>query len=242
MKKIQLMLIALLLVAVLAGCSQPQTPETTVSVGTTVPTGETLPMETAGQPETVSPGETTVPETEPLSKGTVDYSVRNLSPEAPLGIGALLVYVDEHFIVFQSDPGLFGYDLQKREIVFSFDLQKAVGTTAYEGDQEGAVVHVSSDGTCAEVYGSFNNERENQVGEVGYFYIDTSDGSYIRKDTRTPLTDFFDITWYEFEAEYSMGNMNPDGPEGDMGTAKDLKFVRGDEVWYVLEDVIASDE
>ncbi len=216
MKQLSLLLASVLLLTALASCSQPQATEPSM------------------------PGETTLPTEETFPKGTVDYSVQNLSPDAPLGIGALLRYVDEDFIVFQSDPGLFGYDLQKREIVFSFDLQKAVGTTAYEGSQEGAAVRVSSDGTCAEVYGVFDSERENQVGEVGYFYIDTSDGSYVRKDTRTPIEEFFDVTWYEFEAKYAMGNMNPDSPEGNIGTAKDLKFVRGEEVWYVFEDFVTS--
>ncbi|NLN83838.1 MAG: hypothetical protein GX138_05670 [Firmicutes bacterium] len=65
---------------------------------------------------------------------------------------------------------MFGFDLEKNEVRFSFNLKEAIGTTNSQGTEDVAVVQVSSDGTQIEVYNSANPEVAH--------YIQTRDASY----------------------------------------------------------------
>lgn len=149
--------------------------------------------------------------------------VRNLQADTPVGTGTYLNYVDEKFLVFQAEFGLFGFDLEKNEVRFSFDLQKAIGTTNFQGTEDVAVVHVSSDGTQIEVYSSADPDTA--------YYIQTSDGSYEKTKRQ------------KFEYVFGAGPDNPNWGDlfsendvGAVGTVTDVQFTRGGKTWRIFEN------
>ena len=61
---------------------------------------------------------------------------------------------------------MFGFDLEKNEVRFSFNLKEAIGTTNSQGTEDVAVVQVSSDGTQIEVYNSANPEVAHYIQQA----------------------------------------------------------------------------
>ena len=117
---------------------------------------------------------------------------------------------------------LCGDALEKNEVRFSFDLQEAIGTTGFQGTEEVAVVHVSSDGTQIEVYSSANPDTA--------YYIQTSDGSYEKTNRRE-----FEYTNAEPD-DIDWGDLFSENSSGAVGTVMDIQFRRGDEVWKIFEN------
>ena len=140
--------------------------------------------------------------------------VSDLQPDTNVGVGTYLNYVDEKLLVFQAEFGLFGFDLEKNEVRFSFDLQKAIGTTNFQGTEDVAIVNVSSDGTQIEVYSSAKPDTA--------YYIRTSDGSY-EKTNRQKFEDVFDA-----ESDNNVwGDLFSENSSGAVGTViKSGKFSR----------------
>lgn len=226
MKKLALLLALCLLITLFSACSGGKAPQTDVTEADN--SGETStqtdvtetgdPGETSTQPDATETGDPVGKDTEPD-----ELAVRDLRPDTPVGVAVFLDYVDETILIFQADFGLFCYDLEKNEIRFSFDLQRAVGTTAFQGTEAVAAVHVSLDGTRMEV---FNTEKPDTA-----YYFQISDGSYEKTD-RKPFGDFFNSGLYENE----QGRLFSEDDIGAVGTVMDVQFTRGDKTWRIFEN------
>ena len=100
-------------------------------------------------------------------------AVTGLKASDTVGVGVILDYAGDDFIVFHGYFGLFAYNLNSEKLVMSVDLKKAIGTTVIQGSI-GAAVRVSADGSVIQLY-YYDNERRGDP--EGVYYIDTVDWS-----------------------------------------------------------------
>lgn len=100
-------------------------------------------------------------------------AVTGLKASDTVGVGVILDYADDDFIVFHGYFGLFAYNLNSEKLVMSVDLKKAIGTTVIQGSI-GAAVRVTADGSIIQLY-YYDNERRGDP--EGVYYIDTADWS-----------------------------------------------------------------
>lgn len=151
-----------------------------------------------------------------------------LSPDTSIGVGVLLNYADETRIVFQGEFGLFGYDLERREVTFAFDLMHHLGTANFQGAEDSAVVRVSSDGSTIQVYrvDGLDNIRENA------FLVDFTTGE-VEEMVYAPLEN--SVSALDFE-DSSHGRLISEGENGAVGTVTDLRFERNGESWLIFEN------
>lgn len=115
-----------------------------------------------------------------------EIELDNLDLEASSGVGVVLDFESDNFIIFHGDFGLFGYDLSARELVFSVDFIKAVGIAGSVQGSAGTAVEVSNDGKTI-IISEYNAETESR-GEV--CYIDVPTLTYTRKEYK-PLENAF---------------------------------------------------
>lgn len=73
-------------------------------------------------------------------------AIENIDLSASTEVGVELAYESDDFIIFYGSIGLFGYDLNKKEIIFAVDLMKAVGIEGSIQGSRGTSVEVSTDG------------------------------------------------------------------------------------------------
>ena len=69
-----------------------------------------------------------------------------LDLETSSGVGVEIAFESEDMLIFYGDFGLFGYDLKANEIKFSVDFVKAVGIKGSVQGSYGTAVDVSEDG------------------------------------------------------------------------------------------------
>ena len=75
-----------------------------------------------------------------------EIEIENIDLSASTEVGVDLVYESDDFIIFYGSIGLFGYDLDKKEIMFAVDFVKAVGIDGSVQGSRGTSVEVSADG------------------------------------------------------------------------------------------------
>lgn len=175
-------------------------------------------------------GCTTVP-SNPETQAVPSESVESnsiLSPDTSVGVGVLLNYADDTKIVFQGEFGLFGYDLEKHEIVFAFDLKHHLGTANFQGAEDCAVVRVSSDGSTVLVY------RVDDIDDIqeDAFVVDFATGE-VQAVAYAPLEN--SVSALDFE-DGSRGQLISEGENGAVGTVSDLRFERDGESWLIFEN------
>lgn len=82
----------------------------------------------------------------------VKASLSEIAVEEPLdlesssGVGVEIAFESEDMLIFYGDFGLFGYDLNAKELEFSVDFVKAVGIEGSVQGSYGTAVDVSEDG------------------------------------------------------------------------------------------------
>lgn len=167
------------------------------------------------------------PETQTVPSESVE-SNGVLSSDTSIGVGVLLNYADETKIVFQGEFGMFGYDLEKREVTFAFDLMHHLGTANFQGAEDSAVVRVSSDGSTVLVYrvDGLDNIQENA------FLVDFTTGA-VQEVVYAPLEN--SVSALDFE-DGSHGRLISEGENGAVGTVTDLRFERNGESWLIFEN------
>ena len=151
-----------------------------------------------------------------------------LSSDTSRGVGVLLNYADETRIVFQGEFGLFGYDLEKREVTFAFNLMHYLGTANFQGAEDGAVVRVSSDGSTVLVY------RVDDIDDIqkDAFLVDFATGA-VQEVVYAPLEN--SVSALDFE-DGSLGQLIREGENGAVGTVSDLRFERDGASWLIFEN------
>ena len=82
-----------------------------------------------------------------------------LDLETSSGVGVEIAFESEDMLIFYGDFGLFGYDLKANEIKFSVDFVKAVGIEGSVQGSYGTAVDVSEDGNTV-VISEYNVEGE----------------------------------------------------------------------------------
>lgn len=82
-----------------------------------------------------------------------------LDLETSSGIGVEIAFESENMLIFYGDFGLFGYDLKSNEIKFSVDFVKAVGILGSVQGSYGTAVDVSADGNTV-VISEYSAETE----------------------------------------------------------------------------------
>ena len=75
-----------------------------------------------------------------------EIAIENIDLSASTEVGVDLAYESDDFIIFYGNIGLFGYDLNKKEITFAVDFMKAVGIEGSIQGSRGTSVEVSADG------------------------------------------------------------------------------------------------
>lgn len=161
---------------------------------------------------------------------TDQLAVSGLSNDTNIGIGVFLDYADDDIVIFHGYFGLFVYDLKAREIVFSMDLKKSVGTTNIEGS-EGAAVRVSADGSVIQLY-----HYPEKFSPQNAYYIRTSDftctyGTYRELESCFSIDEYGSV---EF-ADGTRGEINLGGSHGIAGTISALSYKRGNDEYALFE-------
>lgn len=84
-----------------------------------------------------------------LTSGKVsELAFDSLAPDEEAGVGFELSYEGDDFIICYCECGLFGYDLNKREMTFEIDFVKAYGKKGSVQGSYGTCAVTSSDGKC----------------------------------------------------------------------------------------------
>ena len=86
------------------------------------------------------------PRTEAEDTNLSEISIEKIDLSAPTEVGVDLAYESDGFIIFYGSIGLFGYDLNNKEITFAVDFMKAVGIEGNIQGSRGTSVEVSADG------------------------------------------------------------------------------------------------
>ena len=145
-----------------------------------------------------------------------ELALDNLDLHANPGVGVMLDFESEKFIVFHGNFGLFGYDLEKQNITFSVDFIKAVGIEGSVQGSHGTAVNVSGDGQSIAVY-EYDVPTEIK-GEV--CYIDVPTLTYTRGEYRSMEN--------TFESSDAVGQIIA---TVEIGT---LRYTKGDQVWLLF--------
>ena len=151
-----------------------------------------------------------------------EISLENLNLSANPGVGVRLDYESEDFIVFHGNFGLFGYDLNKREILFSVDFVKAIGIAGSVQGSHGSAVEVSDDGKTIMLY-EYDVETETR-GEACYIDVPTLTytlGEYMPMDS---------VFSHDNAVGYIMTTT----------VIETLYYARGDKEWLLFENYTAS--
>ena len=223
MSKLRRIISVLLILSLLTACGTTPgetTAPTTVPVVAN-PVETTLPPETTAPPETTVPPETTIPPTtEPIElylPPDHEFAVVGLTRDTDNVIGFMLNYANDEIIIFQGRWGLFVYNLIQKRITFSFDLQKAIGGTMYQGSIITARIMVSKDGSTILA-----------IGPDATYFIDVATGTYYEcRDEE--LEDPFDTERLIFESK-ELGRL-----EDFLSYPDQFYFERNGERWYPFE-------
>ncbi|MBQ2733326.1 MAG: hypothetical protein IJF74_04135 [Clostridia bacterium] len=116
-----------------------------------------------------------------------EIAIKTIDLSAETGVGVDLAYESEDLIIFYGNIGLFGYDLNKKEILFAVDLMKAVGVEGSIQGSRGTSVEVSVDGKTI-VVSDYDAEDEIRRKTC---YIDVSELTYSIAEYE-PLSDVFE--------------------------------------------------
>ena len=109
-----------------------------------------------------------------------------LAPTTEVGVGVELIYESDDRIIFYGEFGLFGYDLNAKDFLFSIDFLKAVGEQGAVQGSHGAVASASKDGKTIILY-----EYDITDGVIGEAcYVDVPTLTYATGEYR-PLEDPF---------------------------------------------------
>lgn len=127
------------------------------------------------------------PEADTESSGLSEISIENIDLNADTEVGIELAYESEDLIIFYGSIGLFGYDLDKKEITFAVDFMKAVGIKGSIQGSRGTSVEVSADGKKI-VISDYDAERNIRHKTC---YIDIPTLTYTHAEY-LPLQDVFD--------------------------------------------------
>lgn len=116
-----------------------------------------------------------------------EISIEKIDTSAPTEVGVDLAYESDDFIIFYGSIGLFGYDLNKKEITFAVDFMKAVGIEGSIQGSRGTSVEVSTDGETVIIsdYDAEKNIRHKTC------YIDIPTLTYTIADYK-PMDSVFD--------------------------------------------------
>lgn len=109
-----------------------------------------------------------------------------LDLEASSGVGVEIAFESEDILIFYGNFGLFGYDLNAKEITFSVDFVKAVGIEGSVQGSYGIAVDVSKDGNTV-VISEYNVDGEIRGKTC---YIDIPSLTYEHGEYQ-PLENFF---------------------------------------------------
>jgi len=147
-------------------------------------------------------------------------AVTGLTRDTSIGLAAFLDYADEDIVIFHVEFGLFIYDLKLETITFSVDLEKTVGTTRLQGNEEpGVRIIVSSDGSLIQLSGGIH---------APYFVINTSDGTY-------SIEEYWSVfSTYDKLQGVLGGELFSTDPAGGVGTVEQLCFRRGEASWFLF--------
>ena len=144
-----------------------------------------------------------------------------VTSDTAVGVGWYLNYVDDSFIIFQGEFGLFGYDLNEKRITFAMDLMACVGAAGFQGSEGSCAVRVTPNGRLAQVYADKTSD---------VYYINTHEGTYYVAPYE-PMEERFDPLTLEDGHLGDMGTTNTKGT----GTLSELCFCREENTWMVFE-------
>lgn len=147
-----------------------------------------------------------------LSEITVDDLDLTVNP----GVEVKIDFENADLIIFHGDFGLFGYDLNKQEIIFSVDFIKAAGIEGSVQGSRGTAVDVSGDGETIII--SYYDVEKDIRGMACYINVPTL--TYIYGEYR-PLES-------TFQSDSTRGYIRT-GLE--IGT---LRYIRDDKEWLLF--------
>lgn len=154
---------------------------------------------------------------EALSLSEIEIEEIDLS--ADTGVGVDLVYESDDFIIFYGSIGLFGYDLEKKEISFAIDFMKAIGIDGSVQGSRGACVEVSTDGKTL-IVSDYDVAQDQHYKTC---YIDIPTQTYAIKEYE-PLDDAF--------AHDSIKGYIYPGVKTEQ-----VKYILGGREWLVFENI-----
>lgn len=147
-----------------------------------------------------------------------ELSFDKLDTSANPGVGFVMAYESDSFIIFYGNFGLFGYDLSAKEMVFDVDFAKAYGKKGQIQGLYGTYVEVDISGKNI-VLTYTDPDAPDDILEA--YYFDVPSLTYHRGDYQ-PMEDIF-------QHENAMGYVIPGG------SIENSKYVRGDEEWAIFE-------
>ncbi|MBR2473362.1 MAG: hypothetical protein IKB44_05385 [Clostridia bacterium] len=158
-----------------------------------------------------------VPKPASAQSNLPEIAIDKIDLNASTDVGVELAYESDDFIIFYGSIGLFGYDLNKKEITFAVDFTKAVGIEGSIQGSRGTSVDVSADGKTVIIsdYDVEQNLRHKTC------YIDIPTLTYTTADYK-PLDN-------AFERESAKGYIYP-GVK-----AEHVKYIRDSKEWVVFE-------
>lgn len=161
------------------------------------------------------------------SRSLSELAFDKLDLNANPGVGVVVAFESEDFIIFYGDFGLFGYDLKNREITFGIDFVKAFGRKGSVQGEYGTGVSVSRDGKKI-VFCDI--DPDNPDAPVEDFFVDVPTLTYKRKPGRLEPMKRED----RYSRENVTGYINPGYKIGTM------RYIRGDEEWVLFEGYPSS--
>ena len=147
-----------------------------------------------------------------------EISIEKIDLSAGTEVGVDLAYESDDFIIFYGNIGLYGYDLNKKEITFAVDFMKAVGVEGSIQGSRGTSVEVSADGKTI-VISDYDVEKNIRHKTC---YIDIPALTYKIADYK-PMDNAFD-------RENAKGYIYP-GVKMEQ-----VKYIIGDKEWIIFEN------
>lgn len=142
-------------------------------------------------------------------------------------------YADDRLLIFQAGPGLFAYDFEKGEIVFSADVLTAVGWASTQGSW---VTHALVDADGGRIRLAYFEESWDHC--LVLYEIDTADWSWKSVE--------YELSNGEMDGVFEYDAANPEHGKIDYRTKtgtsstnllRDLVYIRGGEVIRLFDGV-----
>jgi len=165
--------------------------------------------------------------------GEISFDYFDLS--ACPGVGPVLIFEDEYFIIFFDEIGLFGYDLNENELVFAIDFMKAIGRPGRVQGSHGTVATVSYDG---KIITFMDTGADNPLDDVYFYIIDITSLTF----TRTLMQVDNAINFRPID---NLTTFSLDNAIGFVQTSNEMRhtrYRRKDVIWYIFNSWVEFGE